>query len=257
MRITSLSDTVDIAVDSFCEHGEIANFCLQLLADTVKIEEKSVGIDSSTLPSVIVYKWTGKNAGRRPECGVYMGPEKYGHQIHLDCGLSDLCQAVFQFSHVYCHHLINGPLDGTDFRGLLWLEEVICTTMSLYVLRRLGEIPWLVQKCTRLGYRTPQSYLELVCKHYPFEPRMQSREWLLREAIPVLRSGTYQERLYILSAFLLLPLFESETSLWRIVPYLSDATEIPSPEAFVCRLRSASTIDATAVDSLKSYLCGR
>ena len=46
---------MDIAVDSFCEHGEIANFCLQLLADTVKIEEKSVGIDSSTLPSVIVW----------------------------------------------------------------------------------------------------------------------------------------------------------------------------------------------------------
>lgn len=56
-----------------------------------------------------------------------------GHYIVLSTSENYWCQWIYQFSHEYCHHLINGKLSG-ELSGLMWFEESICHLSSMYHL---------------------------------------------------------------------------------------------------------------------------
>ena len=59
-----------------------------------------------------------------------------GFLIFLSSREDEFWRWVFQFSHEYCHSLINGTLSG-EIYGLLWFEETICHLSSIYQLNNL------------------------------------------------------------------------------------------------------------------------
>lgn len=61
----------------------------------------------------------------------------------INLALKDLthwAKVVYQFSHEYCHAVINSPYTPEQLRDE-WFEEVICECASRYVLYRLNEDP--------------------------------------------------------------------------------------------------------------------
>ncbi|MFR3549505.1 MAG: hypothetical protein ACLTTW_04355 [Coprobacter sp.] len=54
-----------------------------------------------------------------------------GHLIFLSTQGDEWWRWVYQFSHEYCHSLINGTCTG-EISGLIWFEETMCHLASIY-----------------------------------------------------------------------------------------------------------------------------
>ena len=58
-----------------------------------------------------------------------------GYLIFLSSKEDEWWRWVYQFSHEYCHSLINGA-SSDDISGLIWFEETMCDLSSIYQLRQ-------------------------------------------------------------------------------------------------------------------------
>lgn len=142
-------------------------------------------------------------------------------------------QYVFQFSHEYCHYLINGPLDG-KLETSFWFEESICELASMFFLNR-ATIRWNAYQYVKVpgvpmsssdrvlndlkGYvKNNQEYLRNR-RNLSSGISIPLASWL-EENMHSLSEPVYHRDLYNKIADSLLDLFIDNHDLWRILPYL-------------------------------------
>jgi hypothetical protein len=138
-------------------------------------------------------------------------------------------QYSFQFAHELCHALANfsnkaGLLVRDPLNTNLWLEESLCETASLFVLRAMsrswqtapqypawrGYAPWL-KAYAELQLTLPEHHLPAAT---PFSV------WF-RENEPALRQNSAIRDWNTIIAIQLLPVFESEPRGWEALAFLN------------------------------------
>lgn len=147
------------------------------------------------------------------------------HFIYLSATGAYWGQWLYQFSHEYCHHLVNGELTG-EILGLKWLEEVLCHTSSLYHFRVLLD-QWSNSSDHIQNLNAP------VLRDHP-DARISSRSplshsldhpgWLADHLIS-LSEPRYERELYAAIAEKILPLFLQNPRLWKIILHIGDSRQ--------------------------------
>lgn len=141
------------------------------------------------------------------------------HFIFLNTKDNRWCQWVYQFSHEYCHHLIDGSLSG-EWSDLLWFEETICELSSLYNLNKM------IGYCANNGLQgyvpSVKNYLEnlLTKKNSAYKLSAEGGWYKLYEGS--LKKEGYKRELYNAIAVLLYPLFVKDPSLWKLILNIGD-----------------------------------
>lgn len=95
---------------------------------------------------VLEYEQLGYNPDDNIPINIQHSPFEYpmcsnvgNHRIiYLATKDNFWCQLAYQFAHEYCHHLINGPMDGENISSY-WFEESICELSSNYFMRRIAQ----------------------------------------------------------------------------------------------------------------------
>lgn len=248
-----------------------------LISPNITIFEEGFGeFDSEVIPYLLrhVDMWLSSAAGIEPFSSrmVYVCHSEHGpmcclnsdssHTIILLATGNYWLQWVFQFAHEYCHHLIDGPMGG-DTTGLLWFEEVLCHTASLYALSRLEELLTLPQSegtpqgsapATRLKYLAPsvRSYIAN-CHQWIFYTARELRQ-LVAEGHLDIREGVYPRKTYNIAAASILPLFQGGSTLWRIIPHIGNIRQYPSLDTlFAHLLRESDTTYTRLLLLLRSF----
>lgn len=172
-----------------------------------------------------------------------------GHNIYLCVKDNDYYQWIFQFSHEYCHHLINGAMTN-DWSDLLWFEETICQLASLYNMFKMVEF------CEEIGNEDCVSILKDRLNLY-FEKATEDYEldekggWF-KSFADQLRSEGYKRDLYNSIAVLMYPLFVENPNLWKIILHIGDIRSWGSMDELSEHLQSKA--DTTYSDSLKKMI---
>ena len=127
------------------------------------------------------------------------------------------CQLAYQFAHEYCHHLIDGPMDGERCSSF-WFEESICELSSVYFMRRIAQ-KWIDESRPYLNQYAENvfSYCEDNWLSTPFINTLSS--WL-SDNMCTLSEPNYHRDMYEVIAKSLYPLFEECPELWKLLPFL-------------------------------------
>ncbi len=146
---------------------------------------------------------------------------KHGEQhiIYLNTKDNFWCQWAYQFSHEYCHHLIDGSLSG-GWSDLLWFEETICELSSLYNLNKM------IGYCDKIGYPdyalSVKGYLDdLLVKNNDSFKLSADGGWYGQYELS-LKKEKYKRELYNAIAVLMYPLFVENPNLWKMILYIGD-----------------------------------
>ena len=163
---------------------------------------------------------------------------KPNHLISLSVSGDFWCQWVYQFSHEYCHHLINGELSGVR-SGLIWFEEIICELSSMYHLYLLHQQWSDSAEPRKKGYaKNFQSYLnELLQKNSELLSQTNESGWL-ESWSPLLSEDEYHRDHYNAIATKIFPLFVEYPSLWKIILQFGDMRSWGSLEELFDHLQS-------------------
>ena len=129
------------------------------------------------------------------------------------------CQWVYQFSHEYCHHLIDGSLSG-EWSDLLWFEETICELSSLYNLNKmisycannglLGYVPSVINYLGNLLTKKNSAY------------KLSTEGGWYKQYEVLLKKEGYKRELYNAIAVLMYPLFVDAPNLWKLILNIGD-----------------------------------
>lgn len=130
-------------------------------------------------------------------------------------------QYTYQFAHEFCHFIIDGPLDG-KLESSFWFEESICEMASMFFLRKVADC-WknpILEFPRALQTFAPNNitYLENLIQQY-HNIDIPLRQWILQK-MDVLNEDRYNRKEYNMIAKALLPLFEDNPQMWKIVPFL-------------------------------------
>lgn len=141
------------------------------------------------------------------------------HVIELNTENNYWCQWIYQFAHEYCHHLINGKMLA-KLSGLLWFEETLCETCSIYCLIVI-ERQWKSMFPAYASYRKNiRSYI------YDLLVDETKIDYPIHESIAYISTtygNDYNRDLYhSLACRIWLPLFIEEPSLWKILNHIGD-----------------------------------
>lgn len=172
-----------------------------------------------------------------------------GHNIYLCVKNDDYYQWIFQFSHEYCHHLINGTMSGV-WSDMLWFEETICQIASLYNMFKMVDFckeNWIEHYDSILNERL-HYYLEKANNDY----KLNEKGGWFKSFAGQLRSERYKRDLYNSIAVLMYPLFIENPNLWKIILYIGDIRSWNSLDELFKHLQSKA--DTTYVDSLKKMI---
>ena len=165
---------------------------------------------------------------------IFLSPEDYYGE-----------QWLYQFAHEYCHHLINGKLNG-EIVGLTWFEETICSLSSLYVLHKAISQKW-IQSNSHL-HRDIQGRLECLLLDMnipddtPLPIFLQSKDNLLKEE-------RYHRDLYKAIAAKMFPLFRDNPHLWKIILHFGNMKERDSLTGLFQHL--SKFVDSSYSDSFR------
>lgn len=127
------------------------------------------------------------------------------------------CQLAYQFAHEYCHHLINGPMDGENISSF-WFEESICELSSIYFMRKIAQkweannIPYLNDYAASV-----KSYCENNWSCIDYIDNLSS--WIL-DNMNIFSDPNYHRDMYKFIAKSLFSLFEEYPFAWKLLPYL-------------------------------------
>ena len=172
-----------------------------------------------------------------------------GHDIYLCVKHNDYYQWIFQFSHEYCHHLINGAMTN-DWSDLLWFEETICQLASLY------NMFMMVEFCEEMGKADCASLLKDRLSHYlgkaTKDNKLDMRGGWFKSFADQLRSKGYKRDLYNSIAVLMYPFFVENPNLWKIIQYIGDIRSWNSLDELFKHLQSKA--DHTYADSLEKMI---
>lgn len=150
-------------------------------------------------------------------------PRIYNHEglhvIELTATRNYWCKWIYQFAHEYCHHLINGSMFA-KLSGLLWFEEVLCETCSIYCLIS-------IEKRWESMFPRYTSYREAI-RSYIYDLLVDD----VKMDYPILESNAYvgppsgidynRDLYHSLACRIWLPLLLEEPSLWKILNHIGD-----------------------------------
>lgn len=131
-------------------------------------------------------------------------------------------QLSYQFAHEYCHHLIDGPMDGETCSSF-WFEEAVCELSSIYFMRRIAQ-KWIDNAIPILNdYAT---HIMKYCEdNWSDVPHIDNLSSWLQDNESVLSESKYHRDLYKVIAKSLYPLFEKHPSIWKLLPYLKRVSQ--------------------------------
>lgn len=179
------------------------------------------------------------------------------HKILLSAKDS-LPQLVFQFSHEYCHHLIDGTMSG-EIYGLMWLEETICELSSMYHLQIFYNI-WSNTSKNHFKYHLAylfQDYLQILLEKgsgqlYHTLHQKGLGEWIQEYLLLYMRKSRPMRNDV---AVLIYPLFLENPRLWKIILHFGDMRRWKSLEELFQHLSQNATADyAHSLEKLHSLL---
>lgn len=175
---------------------------------------------------------------------------KFCHRICLHVTGDDWWRWVYQFAHEYCHHLVNGPMV-KDFRGLYWFEEVICDLSALCHLDRLIALCGILQIDSRIrdliasSRKANSGTVQSNCQEY------------LRQHTDELGRPSCQWEIYSNLSTTMMPLFQENPCLWKIILHFGDMRRWPTLDALFRHLREmADDSYSLSLEKLKRLLIG-
>lgn len=142
-------------------------------------------------------------------------------KIHLCCMDTSWSQIAFQLTHEFCHLMIGRSVT----QNLRWFEEVIAEISSLFFMTKLSSI-W--KSTGILGYPDYGYSIEEYVhnrKHSVTSDIALSDILRCSELWQYLISSPENRELNLKIAIKLLPVFEINSSLWEIVPFLGSLSE--------------------------------
>lgn len=173
--------------------------------------------------------------------------QNIGHSdlIMLCADGKDYPSILYEFAHEYCHHLI-GVRFGTHKGGCLWLEETLCELASQYCLTTFVRLLRHIQDS--------QTRQLLAAAHRLLS---DSNSWnrscheslpAQAAALPLLERGNFfpihkdghKRGFYSHIASQILPIFQDNPSLWKIVGHISDSTAYASVEGLFDHLENTA-----------------
>lgn len=167
-----------------------------------------------------------------------------GRMMFLSASHNNFFEWTFQFSHEYCHNIINGSMSG-DIGGLSWFEETICDTASIYHTNRicrymeqsdLSHLHILAPVILQQGRHVLQSLQDDMLHqsiHREFLP-------LIKDGLARTHSHDTSRHLYRKIAQTMLPLFEDNRSLWKVLLHIGDSRQWESLERLFVHLRQTA-----------------
>lgn len=184
-----------------------------------------------------------------------------GHTIYLTSSGRCWDQYTFQFSHEYCHHLINIELTG-DMIGAYWFEETICELASLYCLIKNAQT-WK----TRPPYYNWAVYASDFEVYYRKEISKEdmptsnlSVAEFIKDNISILEQPQYQRGMYTYIAKGIIDIFIAYPSLWNIILFFKNTNyrdeNYKGFDAFLNELDSIIPPEVKAYKLLKKRLLG-
>ncbi len=148
----------------------------------------------------------------------YKRPDKDFNLIFLATEDNFWAQYIYQFSHEYCHHTINGDFnENSDRFG--WLEESLCELSSLFIIRRMSKT-WRIKPpypnwsdySSKLADYANEMISNKLKINYSFYKWLQTN-------IDNLYADRYLRKFNFLIAINILDIFENKPDLWRIIAY--------------------------------------
>lgn len=187
--------------------------------------------------------WIGDYVFRTSNCLIYYkenNPTIYniegiGHRICLHVKGDDWWRWVYQFAHEYCHHLINGKMTG-EISGLMWFEEVICDLSAIVHLSRLIVLCDVLQNENLYRYK---NYARSCLYANVGQPQDNCREYL-RQHKDEIEQPEYQWEICSNLSSSILPLFEENHHLWKIISHFGDMRSWASLEELFVHLQNTA-----------------
>lgn len=231
---------------SFIDDDSFENYDKEIVFDLLKsvdiIFSNSLNLPPfSSIHCVISYNHYKNN----PMCSQI---QNY-HYIFLHVKGNFWCKWLYQFSHEYCHHLINGKMSG-NIMGLKWFEETICELASMYNLKIMSEM-WKYSS-EPLKRRFVQAFLDYLSDLQNENPLLYEQTLhpkFLQSWDNRLKEPIYHRELYNAIAVRIFPLFLQNAYLWKIILHFGDMENWDSLEDLFQHLRNHATPDYS--DSLE------
>lgn len=200
-----------------------------------------LGLDTTKTKSIIVLY--NKNYPMTEDI------EKY-RLIRLCLKLNQYCLLTYQFSHEYCHHLINGIFSG-EIRGLKWFEEVLCHLASFCQLRTIitnnfkeenAGIGIFFKNCYNRNHGVAIKNND--CKNY-----IDRTSYLLNQ-------NKYHRKIYDNISTTMEPLFIENPNLWKIILNIGDSLKWCSLDELFDTLQSnADESFSSSLSKLRKLIC--
>ncbi|MDE6843678.1 MAG: hypothetical protein K2J24_09150 [Muribaculaceae bacterium] len=178
------------------------------------------------------------------------------------------CQWLYQFAHEYTHLLIGRDLTGR-LKGLVWFEECLCHTASLFCLS-VFSYPTI---WSQLGYPhyalSVQQYIEdrfaslrqmreefYHANSYPYH--LGLRIWLPLLSVEVdSPTPPYPRHYYDAVAAIMLPFFLHNHHLWEIIGHIGFSEKWQSLEELLTHLASKATPEySQELQDMRTFLIG-
>lgn len=155
-------------------------------------------------------------------------------------------QWIYQFSHEYCHHFVNGMMTG-EIRGLVWFEETLCELASMYQLYLIAE-QWVDSQNIKERSFVPslREYLQNLRKGKPIQynlPNIGDKQWFDAWNKYLSQPNKYERNLYNRIADVLFPIFVDNPQLWTIILHLGNSRQWSSLRYFFETLHSKLSDD--------------
>lgn len=185
------------------------------------------------------------------------------HIISLVVQENYWCQWVYQYSHEFCHHLIDGKMTG-DLKGMKWFEECLCHTASMFCLAELSDQELWCQ----WGY---PSYALAVCQYldqmlnkvndmrqdYYRYNKIQHKGICLWLSELSQEGVDYPRTHYNAVASIMLQTFLQNKHLWEILQHIGDSESWRSLEELLSHLQlKATPMYEAALKELRGLLLG-
>lgn len=241
MSIISVNDSLSVFSDGFGAYNEMV---VHMLLNNISFRTNSMGnYTNRQLPKVEVMHWD-EDYPMCSNCGDR-------RLILLTTHDNYWCQWIYQFSHEFCHHIIDGSMTG-EIKGQIWFEETLCSLNSMYqlevaLLEDFKQAPFL-----QLYAPSVLVYLdEIKQSHQDLKCQLQQNGGLL-QWLPLLSKPTYHRDHYYAIACLILPLFVENPHLWGILSHIGDSRSYATIGELFDHLRD--TADDSYRDSLEKMI---
>gem|GEM_PF-6951899 len=248
-------DRTGVVLSTFDSHDTVGMGILKEISGCLR---GYAGVSLQDSPSCVIRRWDDDHREEAPECRNYVGtPKIFDHEILLECELSSHANLAYQFAHEFCHHLINGRLDGLNHGGQKWFEEALCYTCGIFFLRYFSEshpLPAPQSTTPDLSFRYLHQYLQWSTADLYQETL---HDGFLRKWLPTLQDGSYHQQLYRALGLRLSHVFWRQPGLWRIIALIGDSTQWASIESLLFHLLSETVSPVReSVEEIRRILLG-